>query len=90
MANQNPLKPKKKRLPRLKKVNVDEVHKKLLNILQREAHHLFTMSVVTKLDKDESQSLVNYLKLLNQLKKDDTIDLDKLTDEELEKIVSKK
>lgn len=89
MEPNTPLKQKKKRLPRLKKIDIDLAHKKLLNTLAREIHHLFTLSVYEKLGKEDSLSLVNYVKLLNQLKKDSQQDLDSLTDEELEKIANK-
>lgn len=89
----NPLKTKKPRKSRagssLKTVNLQRAEKKLLNILDRQINKLLTISVSGLFSKDESLALVNYVKLLKQIQKDDNQDLDKMTDEELEKLASK-
>lgn len=81
-------KPRKSRAgSSLKTVNLQRAEKKLLNILDRQINKLLTISVSNLFSKDESAALVNYVKLLKQIQKDDSLDLDQLTDEQLEKIV---
>lgn len=79
---------KKKTKPRLKDVKLEDVKRKLLNILARESSYLWSLSINHKLEEEDSKALVNYLKLLKQL--DEPIDPDSYTIEELEKIANKK
>ena len=68
-------KPKKARKSRkglsLRKINLDKVHVKLLNSLARDVDALLMESRQGKLTKDDAVSLINYLKLLKDLRKDD-------------------
>ena len=47
---------------RIKKPNLDQVHRKLLAILVRDTNHLLEASLKAKLNRDESNSLTSYLK----------------------------
>ncbi len=80
---------KSKRGTSLKEVNLKRAHKKLLNILDRDINHLLLISREGELKKDQSQALVNYLKLLREFQKEDKLNLENMTDEELERIASK-
>lgn len=82
-------KPQKKRRIRLKKVDLDNLNKKLLNVLSREINHLMQLSFNHKLEKDDADALAKYVKLLKELQKDSTESNDNLTDEQLEKLASK-
>lgn len=81
-------KPKKKRLTRLKNINFPRLEKKLLNILDRDINNLYRLSMEGRLEKDDAQILVNYLKLLKQFNISQE-EIDSLSNEELEKIASK-
>lgn len=70
----------------LKKVNLDRLQRQLENVLSREALHLLRASFTQKLDRDSSNSACNYLKLIKELRKDESKDLESLSDEELEKL----
>lgn len=72
----------------LKQVNLDHVQKKLLNVLLRDTNALLLESTRGKLNKDDAQSLNNYLKLIKDLKKVEDEDLNGLSDEELEKLAN--
>jgi hypothetical protein len=89
-----PQKTPKKRKSRaglsLKKVNLDHLHKQLLNILSRETLNLLTLSSQGKLEKDDAASLCNYIKLMQYLAKKEEEDLENLSDEELEKLAKVK
>jgi hypothetical protein len=89
-TNDQTKKPGKKKRVRLKKINLNDIQKKLMNILARDTNHLLKLSEPDKLTKDDSLSLVNYLRLLKQLQKDTADDLDNMTDAELEKLANKK
>lgn len=83
-----PIKPKRSRAKRsLKAVDLEQLEKKLLTVLEREVHHLLDLSLALKLEKEDALSLGNYLKLLKTLKKTD--DIDNLSDAELQKIANK-
>lgn len=56
-------------------------------ILEREVKQLTIQSATALLDRDASLALVNYVKLLKELIKDEDKLLDDLNDEELEKIM---
>lgn len=90
----NPLLTKKARKSRvgtsLKRVNLERSEKKLLNILDRQINLLLAISKTNLFNKDEAGALVNYLKVLKQFTKDSTESIDSLTDEQLEKLASKK
>ncbi len=93
MTTKNPnnpllaLKPRKSRAgTSLKNVNLTRSEKKLLNILDRQINMLLAVSNHDLFNKDQSLALVNYVKLLKQIQKDSTEDIDKLTDEQLEKL----
>ncbi len=56
-------------------------------ILEREVKQLTILSATALLDRDASLALVNYVKLLKELIKDEDKLLDDLSDEELEQIM---
>lgn len=82
-------KPRKgqKRL-RLDAVNVDYVEYQLLNILARDVRHLLEKVRLQILNKDQAQSLVNYLKLTKELKKQKLQELENMSEDELKKLVN--
>lgn len=65
-------------------VDIDEIQRQLLGVLKRETQQLLDESFAQKLSEESSKSLVNYLKLLKQLKDDELKALEMLTEEELE------
>lgn len=67
-------------------INLDELYDKTKLILYREIRNLLRDSASQLLSKDSSQSLVNYAKLLKDLRKEERERLKNLTDEELAKI----
>lgn len=85
--------PKKTRKSRkgtsLKRVNVDRLDKKLMNILDREVNKLLKLSALSGLEKDDANNLINYLKLVKNLKRETEQLENNLTDAELEQIASK-
>lgn len=67
------VKPKKKRKPlgpkRIKKnIDLEKMQKQNLTVLIREIGHLMQFSYKRKLDKQESEHLIEYIKLINDLK----------------------
>ena len=82
----------KKRKPRagmsIKSIDLDKVHKRLLNVLARETNHLLAASHKEKLDKEGSQALTGYLKLIRELKSLEEDEAKHLSDEELAKIAA--
>lgn len=87
---QMPIKKKKSRQKRsLKGLNFDQLHKKLTTILERDIDHLLNISFAEKLNRDDSTSLVNYLKLFKILQKDEADNIANLTDADLEKLANK-
>ena len=94
-SEQNPLKPNKKpRRPRsglsIRKFNLHKSHQKIMTILDREINHLMMDSIKGKLSKDASASLVNYMKVLADLKKIEAEALEEMSDEQLAKIAGEK
>lgn len=71
-------------------VDLKELLGKTRTILQREIKNLMSLSSKGLLDRDSSYSLVNYIKLLKDLIKDEKALLDDMTDEELELILKDK
>lgn len=74
---------------RLQNVNLDRLQHQFLTVLKREASRLLDISYTEKLSADASKTLVNYIKLLGELKELELKDLENLTDEELEKLTKK-
>jgi|SRR5271166_3930212 len=68
-------------------VNLNKVHHRLLNILNRDVVHLMESSFKGVLTKDQSASLVNYLKLIKTLKELEKEKLSEMSEEDLEKLV---
>lgn len=68
-------------------VDLDKLNKRLLTILSRDISQLMVKSKKSSLGKDESQSLVAYLKLVRSLKKEELDELEEMSAEELEKVV---
>lgn len=69
---------------RLRHVDFDKLHDKLCTVLDREADRLLDISFEKKLTTEETKDLSNYLKLLQDLKKSELEELNKMSDEELE------
>jgi hypothetical protein len=59
---------KKERTRRVKKCDLDKLSKQAHTILVREIEQLMDLSYKQKLDKDNTAALINYLKLLKDLK----------------------
>lgn len=74
---------------RLVPINLDKIRQRFLIALKREANHILDESFENKLSEESAKTLVNYLKLLNDLKQIEEEDLEKLTDEELEQKLGK-
>ncbi len=71
-------------------VNYDRLLKQCKTVLCREMDRLLDASHVGKLSKDESTALTAYFKLVGELKKQELADMENMTDEQLEKLVSNK
>lgn len=74
---------------RLVPVDLDKIQRQLTNVLKREVGRLLDESFAEKLCEGSSKNLVIYLKLLKDLREEETKDLENLTDEELEKLANK-
>ena len=74
---------------RSRNVDLTKVQKRLLTILDREIAQLMRLSYKAKLNKDDSASLTNYLRLVKELRKADEVDVGAMTDAQLEKLVGK-
>lgn len=70
----------------LKSVNLERLQRQLENVVGREAVHLLKLSHEGKLDKDSATAACNYLKLIKDLRKEESKNLEDLSDEELEKL----
>lgn len=71
----------KKRRP--KKTDLDKLQIQSMTILTREIGHLMDKSFDEKLDANNSKVLVDYIKLINELKKSRDKELEEMTDEQL-------
>lgn len=71
-------------------IAIDDLAEDSLLILYREIKHMLMESSGGPLSKESSQSLVNYVKLLNELKKQEKEALASLSDEQLEKLYTNK
>lgn len=71
----------------LTEVQLDFLYKKLTNVLKRDSDWLLMVSAERKLNRDESQSLSNYLKVIKELKKLEDSDGAEMSEEELRKVV---
>jgi hypothetical protein len=76
--------------PAIIDISLDDLLGKSLLILYREIRNLLIESSGGKLDKDSSQNLRDYIKLLNELKTKEKDVLNTLSDEELEKLLQEK
>jgi hypothetical protein len=90
IPQKSPRKRKSRAGKSLKNINLDQIQKKLLNVLERETNQLLVLSVDGKLDKDQSDDLNKYLKLLKELRKQEAEELSEMSEEELEKLADKK
>lgn len=70
-------------------VDLDKIQHYFLVVLKREATRLLDQSFEAKLSEESSKALVNYLKLLKDLKESEEKELESLSDEELEKLANK-
>ena len=71
---------------RIRKINLGLEMRRLKNVLHRETDRLLIRSKTRKLNKDESASLVQYLKLVKDLLKEEKDEEKGMTDEQLAKI----
>ena len=75
---------------RTRKVDMEYLEKRAKTVLDREINHLLDLSYNGKLDKEAASSLVNYLKAIKDLKKEEEESLNNLSDEQLAKIAEGK
>jgi hypothetical protein len=80
-------KPKKAETPNASDIDLKDLLGKTRVILWREISELMQESAGKLLSKDSSQALVNYIKLLKDLIKDENELIDTMSDEDLEKIM---
>lgn len=81
---------KKSKRARLRIINLDLVNKQLVNTLARDVRHLFRANVTNPLSEEDSKKLINYLKLLKELRKSVSADdMEKLSEAQLEKLIQK-
>jgi hypothetical protein len=71
-------------------VDLKDLLGKTRTILYREIQNLMEESTGALLSKDSSQALVNYIKLLKDLVKEEDAIFDDMTDEQLEALLKKK
>lgn len=69
--------------------SIDELTVKCFEILRREVTNLLMESSRGKLNPTSAKSLTDYVKLLKELKLDESEELEKLSREHLEKLASK-
>ncbi len=74
---------------RLVEVDLEKIQHQFLVVLKRESTRMMDVSFEGKLSESDSRILINYLKLLKELKKSEEEDLDKMSDEELVKLANK-
>jgi hypothetical protein len=79
IPQKSPRKRKSRAGKSLKNINLDQIQKKLLNVLERETNQLLVLSVDGKLDKDQSDDLNK-----------EAEELSEMSEEELEKLADKK
>lgn len=72
----------------LRVIDINTVHKKLLNVLSRDINFLLESSYHGPLTPTEASSLVDYLKLVKTLKEIDKDNNENLTNEQLEAIAN--
>ncbi len=71
---------------RVSKVDLRLEMKRLKNVLRRDVDKLLRKSFRSKLDKEEAESLVKYLRIVKDLMKEEKADEAGLTDEQLAKL----
>jgi len=69
-------------------VNLDRIQRRLQTALSRDTGHILALSHAGKLDKQASDSLVQYLKLIKQLKKMEQEESEAMSDEQLAELAS--
>jgi hypothetical protein len=74
---------------RVSKVELRIEMKRLKNVLRREVDKLLKTSVKKKLDKDEAASLVQYLRIVKDLMKEEKAEEAGMTDEQLSKLAGR-
>lgn len=84
-----PKKSKNERPRRLIPVDLDYIGRQFNTVLKREANRLLDESYAEKLSEESSKTLVNYIKLLRDLKQDQIREFEGMTDEQLEEILKK-
>ncbi len=76
---------KKPRAPQgIRRISIEKLHKRLLNVMSRDVTFLMEQSFVGPLTDKQASTVINYLKLSKELKRAEDIELNELTDEELE------
>ena len=87
----SPSQPEKPPHPRkglsVKRVNLDLLEKKVKNAIARDVDHLLRTALERNLSRDQANALVNYAKLIKELKKSEAADTETMTTAELEKLV---
>lgn len=71
-----------------RRVRIEDLNNKALNCLQREMSKLMGLTHQNKLGKDDAAALVQYAKLIRELRKEDREERRNMTDEELEALVN--
>lgn len=74
----------------MREVDLDVIQSQLFTVLQREACQLLDLSFRKKLESEASKNLINYLKLLKELRDLESEALNNLSDEDLQKLIQKK
>ena len=67
----------------------DSIQNDLIKVLRKDTRELMNASANGKLNRDDSQSLINYLRFIRDIKKMRGKEEEDLTDEELKKIAEK-
>jgi hypothetical protein len=83
-TTQKALNEKRSRAARsLKQVNLSQLHKKLINTLNRTADELLDRSYNKQMSKDDIKALVDCIKMMPTLIRQEEIEMESLTDDEL-------
>jgi hypothetical protein len=70
------------------KIDLERLNRRLMSTLNKDSLHLFRLAQEEKLERDEAQSLVNYIKLTKDLLAQEAVKEKELSDEQLEAIAN--
>jgi hypothetical protein len=85
------LKKKKSRNAKsLRKVNLDKLESRLLNIIYRDVNKILVKSYAEQLKESESKTITTYIKTIKEIKKLRQEETDNIPDSELERIIEEK